>query len=62
MEHTKHLEDLNQETLKKLEAFMKTKGEPTAEHHEKILSKQKKWQLAWNEFLETLLVLEKLEI
>jgi len=62
MEHTKRLEELNKEALEKLEAYMKTKGDAGAEHHEKISTAKDKWQAAWNEFLETLLVLEKLEI
>lgn len=62
MEHTKRLEELNKEALEKLDAYMKTKGDAAAEHHEKISTAKDKWQAAWNEFLETLLVLEKLEI
>lgn len=62
MEHKKQLEDLNKEALEKLEEYMKTKGEALTEHHEKIGAAKDKWQLAWNEFLETLLVLEKIEI
>jgi hypothetical protein len=62
MEHTKHLEALNKETLAKLEAYIKTKTDATAEDHEKIGTARDKWQVAWNEFLQTLVVLEKLEI
>jgi hypothetical protein len=62
MEHTKHLEELNKETLAKLEEYMKTKGTGGTENDEKISTAKEKWQAAWNEFLETLLVLEKLEI
>ena len=62
MEHKKNFEELNATTLAQLEAYMKTKGEGTGEHHEKINTAKEKWQAAWNEFLETLLVLEKLEI
>jgi hypothetical protein len=62
MENTKQLEELNNETLKKLEEYMKTKGSENTEHHDKIETAKDKWQIAWNEFLETLLVLEKLEI
>ncbi|MBL0358588.1 MAG: hypothetical protein IPP72_17760 [Chitinophagaceae bacterium] len=62
MEPTKRLEELNNEALEKLEEYMKTKGEATAEHHEKVGAAKDKWQAAWNEFLETLMVLEKLEI
>jgi ribosomal protein L11 methylase PrmA len=62
MEHTKQLEELNKETLAKLEDYIKTKGEAGTEHHEKINTAKEKWQTAWNEFLETLTVLERLEI
>jgi hypothetical protein len=62
MEHKKRLDELNKEALEKLDAYMKAKGEAGAEHHEKINAAKDKWQAAWNEFLETLMVLEKLEI
>ncbi len=62
MGHTKRLEELNKEALEKLEEYMKAKGEAGTVHHEKIHTAKEKWQAAWNEFLETLVVLEKLEI
>lgn len=62
MEHTNRLKELNKEALEKLEEYMKTKGDTSAEQHEKIGAAKEKWQTAWNEFLETLLVLERLEI
>lgn len=62
MEHTKRMEELNKEALEKLEEYMKAKGASAEEHKEKISSAKDKWQAAWNEFLETLLVLERLEI
>jgi ribosomal protein S13 len=62
MEHTKRLEELNKEQLEKLDEYIKTKGKAADEHQEKIDSAKEKWQAAWNEFLETLMVLEKLEI
>jgi len=62
MEHKQRLEELNKEALEKLEEYIKTRGEASAEQHEKIGTAKDKWQAAWNEFLETLLVLEKLEI
>ena len=62
MKNKEQLDELNKETLKKLEAYMKTKGPASDEHQEKIMAAKDKWQSAWNEFLETLLVLEKIEI
>jgi ribosomal protein L11 methylase PrmA len=62
MKNKEHLEALNKEVLEKLDAYIKTKGDAGAEHHEKVNTAKEKWQQAWNEFLETLLVLEKLEI
>jgi len=62
MEHKKRLEELNKEALEKLDDYLKAKGEAGAAHHEKINMAKEKWQTSWNEFLETLLVLERLEI
>lgn len=62
MEHKKRLEELNKEALEKTEEYIKTKGSNADEHQQKINTAKDKWQAAWNEFLETLLVLEKLEI
>ncbi|MEO6639385.1 MAG: hypothetical protein ABIN25_13990 [Ginsengibacter sp.] len=62
MENKKHLDELNEDTLKKLEVYMQAKHPVAGEHREKINMAKDKWQAAWNEFLETLVVLEKLEI
>lgn len=62
MEQKKHLEEINKEALKKIEELIQSKGETSAEHKEKVAAAKDKWQTAWNEFLETLVVLEKLEI
>jgi hypothetical protein len=62
MEPSKRLEALNKEALEKLDSYLLTKEGTNSEHHEKINAAKDKWQTAWNEFLETLLVLEKLEI
>ena len=62
MEHKKQLEDLNKAALEKMDAYLKIKGEAAEPHQEKIDDAKNKWQAAWNEFLETLMVLEKLEI
>ena len=62
MEHTKRLEELNKEALAKLDEYIKSKGEVAEEHNEKIGTAKDKWQSAWNEFLETLITLQKVEI
>ncbi len=62
MEHKKQLIQLNTSALEKLDDYIKTKGDAAEEHKEKIDTAKEKWQAAWNEFLETLLVLERLEI
>ena len=62
MEHTKRLEELNKEVLAKLDEYIKASGEVAEEHNEKIGTAKDKWQSAWNEFLETLVVLQKVEI
>jgi hypothetical protein len=62
MKHTKHLEKLNKAALEKTDEYIKSKGASADAHHQKIKTAKDKWQAAWNEFLETLLVLEKLEI
>ena len=62
MEHTKKLEELNKEVLAKLDEYIKARGEVAEEHNEKIGTAKDKWQSAWNEFLETLVVLQKVEI
>jgi DNA-binding transcriptional regulator GbsR (MarR family) len=62
MEHKKQLIQLNTSALEKLDEYLEAKGDTTEEHKEKISTAKEKWQAAWNEFLETLLVLERLEI
>lgn len=62
MEYKKRLEELNKEALERMEEYLKAKGEAGNDHHENISKAKDRWQAAWNEFLETLLVLEKLEI
>ena len=62
MEHKNKLEELNKEALEKLEAYMKEKGDESSEHHQKVKDAKDEWQVAWNKLMETLLVLERLEI
>lgn len=62
MEHKKKLEELNKESLQKLEDYVKTKGTLKEEDHEKVHKAKEEWQLAWNKLMEALMVLERLEI
>jgi hypothetical protein len=62
MEHKKILEDLNKESLQKLEEYVKTKEALKEEDHEKLHQAKDEWQTAWNKLMETLMVLERLEI
>ena len=62
MDSRKKLEELNAATLEKFKEYMKAKEETGKEHHEKIHAAKDEWQVAWNNLLETLLVLERLEI
>ena len=62
MEHKKRLEELNQESLQKLEEYLKTKETSLEEDHAKVHKAKEEWQLAWNKLMETLMVLERLEI
>ena len=62
MDHKEKLEELNKESLEKFDEYVKAKGEIGQEHHEKLHEAKKNWQLAWSKLMETLMVLEKLEI
>jgi len=63
MEHKKKLEELNKESLQKLEEYLKTKEIVLKEdEHKKLHSAKEEWQLAWNKLMEAILVLERLEI
>lgn len=62
MEHKKKLEELNTESLQKLEDYLKTKGSLKEEHHEKLNQAKDEWQVAWNKLMEAMLILERIEI
>ncbi len=62
MDHKIKLEELNREALEKLEAYMKERATNAEGDHEQINVAKNDWQVAWNKLMETLLVLERLEI
>lgn len=62
MEHQETLNNLNRAKLEKVDAYLQEKGNVPEEQKEKIEAAKKEWQVAWNKFLEVLLVLERLEI
>ena len=62
MEHKKKLEELNTESVQKLDDYIKTKGNLKDEHHEKLNQAKDEWQIAWNKLMEALLILERIEI
>ncbi len=58
----KQLENLNKESLAQIEEYLKSKGQLKEDEHLKVVKAREDWQLAWNKFMETLMVLERLEI
>lgn len=62
MDHKTKLEELNKESLLKLEEYMKAKASLKEEDHQKLHKAKDDWQYAWNQLMEALLVLERLEI
>ena len=62
MDHRSKLEELNKESLQKLEEYMAAKQALKEDDHEKLHKAKSDWQYAWNQMMETLLVLERLEI
>ena len=62
MDHKEKLEHLNEETLKQFEDFLKSKGQLRKDEHLKVVKAREDWQTAWSKFMETLMVLERLEL
>ena len=62
MEHKRKLEELNKESLQKLEDYIKAKKEWKEDDHAKVHMAKEEWQVAWNKLLEVLMVLERIEI
>ncbi len=62
MDTKRKLEELNRESLKQLEEYLKSKGELKPDEHLKITKASEEWQTSWNKVMEALMVLERLEI
>ena len=62
MDHKEKLAELHKAAHEKLEEYLKTKGELRQEDHEKVHAAKDEWAVSWNKLMETLLVLERLEI
>jgi len=62
MDYRQQLEKLNTASLMHLEEYLKSKGQLKEDEHLKVVKAKEDWQLAWNKFMETLMVLERLEL
>ena len=62
MEHKKKLEELHKESLQKFDEYLNTKGPLKEEDHKQLHKAKEEWQIAWAKLMETLIVLERLEI
>ena len=62
MEHKKELEDLNKKSLEKIDEYLKAKGTLDKEHGEKLTEAKNKWQSSWDDFMDLLMYLERLEL
>ena len=62
MDYRQQLEKLNTASLIQIEEYLKSKGRLKDDEHLKIVKAKEDWQIAWNKFLETLMVIERLEI
>ncbi|MGC4101970.1 hypothetical protein [Ferruginibacter sp.] len=60
MGYKEELEEMHQRSLLKVEHFINKKAEE--EDHEKLHQLKKEWDVAWAKLMETLLVLERIEI
>jgi hypothetical protein len=62
MEHKKRLEELNQESLQRIDEYVKTREKIKEEDHARFHKAKDEWQAAWNKMIEAMMVLERLEI
>ena len=62
MEHRLKMEELNKESLLKLEEYVKMKKHLKEEDHQKVHKAKEEWQTAWSKLREALMILERIEI
>lgn len=62
MDAKEKMEELNKETIKQFEDYLKSKGQLKEDEHLKVVKAREEWQTAWNKFMDTLMVLERLEL
>ena len=62
MDHKEKLTELHKASVERIEEYIKAKGELKQDDHEKVHAAKDEWANAWNKMMETLLVLERLEI
>jgi hypothetical protein len=62
MENKQMLEDIHQQSLEKIEEYLKSKGSLKPEQHDKINEAKTKWQNSWADFMDVLMYLERIEL
>jgi hypothetical protein len=62
MDHKEKMEDLNKEAIQQFEDYLKSKGQLKEDEHLKVVKAREEWQTAWSKFMDTLMVLERLEL
>ena len=62
MTHKEELDELHKKSLRTFDEYLENKSGASKNEHEKLLQEKDEWQLAWNKLMETMLVLERLEI
>jgi len=61
-DHQKELKELHTRSIDKFNEYLSSKKTLKKEDHQKLQQQRDKWHEAWNELMETLLTLERIEI
>ena len=62
MTHKEELDELHKKSLSKFDEYLENNPGASKEAQEKLQQEKNEWQVAWNKLMETMLVLERLEI